>query len=94
LFFNSDKLGVEYENDMLVADVHFGRIYDFKLNENRTGLVLEGPIADKVADTDAEVNQLVFGSEFGAITDLAIGPDGNLYVLSFGQGAIYKIHSS
>jgi aldose sugar dehydrogenase len=94
LFFNSDKLGVDYENDMLVADVHFGRIYDFKLNENRTGLVLEGPIADKVADTDAEVNQLVFGSEFGAITDLAIGPDGNLYVLSFGQGAIYKIHSS
>jgi glucose/arabinose dehydrogenase len=94
LFFNSDKLGVDYENDMLVADVHFGRIYDFKLNENRTGLVLEGPIADKVADTDAEVNQLVFGSEFGAIADLAIGPDGNLYVLSFGQGAIYKIHSS
>ena len=94
LFFNSDKLGVDYENDMLVADVHFGRIYDFNLNENRTGLVLEGPIADKVADTDAEVNQLIFGSEFGAISDLAIGPDGNLYVLSFGQGAIYKIHPS
>jgi glucose/arabinose dehydrogenase len=94
LFFNSDKLGEEYENDMLVADVHFGRIYHFNLNENRTGLVLEGPIADKVADTDAEVQQLIFGSEFGAITDLDIGPDGNLYVLSFGQGAIYKIHSS
>jgi aldose sugar dehydrogenase len=94
LFFNSDKLGDEYENDMLVADVHFGRIYDFNLNENRTGLVLEGPIADKVADTDDEVEQLIFGSEFGAITDLVIGPDGNLYVLSFGQGAIYKIHPS
>jgi aldose sugar dehydrogenase len=94
LFFNSDKLGEEYKNDMLVADVHFGRIYDFNLNENRSGLVLEGPIADKVADTDAEVQQLIFGSEFGAITDLDIGPDGNLYVLSFGQGAIYKIRSS
>jgi hypothetical protein len=56
--------------------------------------VLEGPIADKVADTDAEVQQLIFGSEFGAITDLDIGPDGNLYVLSFGQGAIYRIHPS
>jgi glucose/arabinose dehydrogenase len=91
LFFDSDKLGNEYENDMFVADVHFGRIYDFNLNENRTALVLEGPVVDKVADTDAEVEQLVFASEFGAITDLQIGPDGNLYVLSFGQGAIYKI---
>lgn len=93
LFFNSDKLGDEYVNDMLIADVHFGRIYDFNLNENRTGLVLNGSIADKVADTNAEVEQLIFGSEFGAITDLAIGPDGNLYVLSFGQGAIYKVHA-
>lgn len=91
LFFDSDKLGEQYENDMLVADVHFGRIYNFNLNENRTALVLEGPIADKVAETDAEVEQLIFGSEFGAITDLEVGPDGYLYVLSFGQGAIYRI---
>ena len=92
LFFDSDKLGEQYENDMLVADVHFGRIYNFNLNENRTDLLLEGPIADKVAETDAEVAQLIFGSEFGAITDLELGQDGYLYVLSFGQGAIYKIH--
>jgi len=91
LFFDSDKLGEQYENDMLVADVHFGRIYNFNLNENRTDLVLEGPIADQVAETDAEVEQLIFGSEFGAITDLEVGPDGYLYVLSFGQGAIYRI---
>jgi glucose/arabinose dehydrogenase len=93
LFFNSNKLGEQYANDMLVADVHFGRIYDFNLNDNRTGLVLNGSIADKVADTDVEVEQLIFGSDFGAITDLAIGPDGNLYVLSFGQGAIYKVYA-
>ncbi|MFZ1875653.1 MAG: PQQ-dependent sugar dehydrogenase [Nitrososphaeraceae archaeon] len=91
LFFDSDKLGEQYENDLLVADVHFGRIYNFDLNENRTDLVLEGPIADKVAETDAEVEHLIFGSEFGAITDLEVGPDGYLYVLSFGQGAIYRI---
>ena len=77
---------------MFVADVHFGRIYDFNLNENRTELVLDGPIADKVAETDVEVKRVIFGSEFGAITDLEVGPDGYLYVLSFGQGAIYRIH--
>jgi aldose sugar dehydrogenase len=92
LFYDSDKLGEQYENDMLVADVHFGRIYNFDLSENRTSLVLDGPLADKVAETDEEVNGLIFGSEFGAITDLQVGPDGYLYVLSFGQGAIYRVH--
>lgn len=92
LFFDSDKLGEQYENDMFVADVHFGRVYDFNLNGNRTDLVLDGPIADKVAETDDELKGLIFGSEFGAITDLEVGPDGFLYVLSFGQGAIYRIH--
>jgi glucose/arabinose dehydrogenase len=92
LFFDSDNLGKQYENDMLVADVHFGRIYDFDLYENRTSLVLDGPIADKVAEINEEVNGLIFGSEFGAITDLQVGPDGYLYVLSFGQGAIYRVH--
>jgi glucose/arabinose dehydrogenase len=91
LFLTSNKLGAEYQDDMLVADTHFGRIYDFKLNENRTGLVLAGPLADKVAETDDEVEGLIFGSEFGAITDLALGPDGYLYVVSLGQGAIYRI---
>ena len=46
----------------------------------------DGPIADKGADTDEEVNGLIFGSEFDAITDPEVGPDGYLYVLSFGQG--------
>jgi glucose/arabinose dehydrogenase len=93
LFFDSDKLGQQYENDMFVADVHFGRIYDFNLSENRTNLVLDGPIADKVAETDDEVNALIFGSDFGAISDLQVGSDGYLYILSFGQGAIYRIHA-
>ena len=94
LFFDSNGLGEQYENDMLVADVHFGRIYDFNLTANRTNLVLEGPIADKVAETDEEVEGLVFASDFGAIADLEVGPDGYLYVLSFGQGAIYRIQPS
>ena len=47
-FLNSDKLGKEYENDMFVSDVHHGRIYHFKLNETRDGLVLSGKLADKL----------------------------------------------
>lgn len=90
-FLNSDKLGKEYENDLFVADVHHGRIYHFKLNANRDGLVLPGPLADKVADTDDETKNIIFGSNFGGISEIEVGPDGYLYVLSFARGTIYRI---
>jgi glucose/arabinose dehydrogenase len=90
-FFNTDKLGKEYENDLFVSDVHHGRIYDFKLNSTRTGLVLSGVVADKVADTDSETRDLIFASDFGGISDMEIAPDGYLYILSFARGIIYRI---
>jgi aldose sugar dehydrogenase len=92
-FLVSDKLGTQYENDLFVGDVHNGRIYHFDLNEDRTELVLEGPLADKIIDTPTieEFSNIIFGEDFGGITDLEIGPDGYLYVVSIGQGAIYRI---
>jgi glucose/arabinose dehydrogenase len=90
-FLNSDKLGMQYQNDIFIGDVHNGRIYHFDLNEARTGLVLEGPLDDKVADDDSENEDIVFGEGFGSISDLEIGPDGYLYVVSIGLGGIYRI---
>src|SRR5215212_2641871 len=91
-FLNSDKLGAEYVNDMFVSDVVTGRIYHFDLNKDRTGLVLEGPLADKVAETrDTGIEDIVFAEGFGGITDLEVGPDGYLYVVSLGHGAVYRI---
>ena len=92
-FLNSDKLGMQYVNDMFVGDVHNGWIYHFDLNEDRTDLILEGPLADKIADTPVEMQEIIFGEGFGGITDLEVGPDGYLYVVSLGQGAIYRIVS-
>jgi aldose sugar dehydrogenase len=102
-FLGSDKLGKEYENDLLVADIHNGNIYHFELNAQRTGLILKGALADKVADTDEEYKEILFASGFNGITDIEVGPDGYLYLLTFhertkadrqhyyGQGAIYRI---
>jgi len=93
IFFNSDSLGKEYENDMLVADVNHGYIYDFNLNQNRT----EIDIQDKVLHSDSEAIQSDIIAEFkGGITDLQIGPDGYLYVLTHFEdeesaGEIYRI---
>ena len=92
-FLNSDKLGIEYINDMFVTDVVTGRIYHFDLNEDRTELILSGLLADKVAETrDTGIENILFAEGFGGVTDLEVGPDdGYLYVVSLGHGAIYKI---
>jgi aldose sugar dehydrogenase len=89
-FLNSDRLGKQYENDIFVGDIDKGNLYHFDLNEDRTELILEGPLADKLADTDEENEGIIFGQGFGAITDIEVGPDGYLYVVGF-QGTIYRI---
>ena len=86
-----EKLGKEYENDMFVGDVNNGRIYHFKLNQSRTGLLLDGPLIDKIADTDKELGNVVFAENFGIITDLKIGPDGYLYFVVHDEGKVYRI---
>ena len=89
-FLNSSKLGTQYQNDMFVGDVDTGSIYHFRLNQQRNGLVLTGSLAGKVANTPQESQQLVFAHGFGTITDLQVGPDGYLYVLTI-SGNIYRI---
>jgi glucose/arabinose dehydrogenase len=44
LFFNSDKFGPEYKNDIFVGDYEFGRIYHFELNDERNALQLNGSL--------------------------------------------------
>jgi len=86
IFLNSTKLGSKYANDMLIADFHNGNIYNFKLNPNRTNLILPPTIAEKVVNTKNETQSAIFANGFGAIMDMEIGPDGYLYVLSLYQG--------
>ena len=96
-FLTSDKLGQEYKNDIFVGDVNNGNIYHFDLNKDRTELVLTGKLSDKVANSSEEIyeSDIVFGQGFGGITDIEVGPyDGNLYVLSYRDGAIYRIVNS
>jgi glucose/arabinose dehydrogenase len=90
-FMPSDKLGTQYKNDMFVTDVNNGRIYHFELNQTRTGLLLDGPLRDKIADTDKELKNVIFAGGFGLISDLDIGPDGYLYFLVYNEGKLYRI---
>jgi len=93
IFLNSDKLGTQYRNDILVGDVHTGRIYHFDLNNDRTELVLPNSLASKfiASRNTAGVEKIIFGQGFGGITDLTVGPDGYLYIVSIGQGKVFRI---
>jgi glucose/arabinose dehydrogenase len=85
-FLDSNVLGKGYENDMFVGDFNNGNIYHFDMSSDRLTLDLDGLLKDEIADTKDELKTSLFGQGFGAITDLEVGPDGYLYVLSLFQG--------
>ena len=95
IFLHSDKLGQQYQNDIFVGSIVTGNIYHFDLNQDRTQLVLTGELEDKIAETRETGEQdIIFGEGFAGISDLEVGPDGNLYVVSLGQGKIFRVVNS
>jgi glucose/arabinose dehydrogenase len=93
IFLDSDKLGAQYKDDIFVGDVHNGRIYHFKLNNERNDLILPQSLAGKFIENPVNpgAEDIVFGNGFSGVTDLTVGPDGYLYVVSIGQGKVYRI---
>jgi len=96
-FLNSHRLGDDYANNMFVGDINNGLLYRFTLNEDRDAIFINDtyvgntlPLQDnKIADPK-ENQPLIFGQGFGGITDIQVGPDGYLYVLSY-TGSIFRI---
>ena len=78
-----------------------GSLYRFKLTADHQHLVVSADprLADRVADNlfraqkfeGTESETLKIGSFFGITTDIEQSPDGNLYVVSLTDNAIYKI---
>ena len=92
VFLDSANLGEQYENDVFVGDINNGNLYRFKPNDTRDGFVFSGSgLSDLVADNNNEVDRNIFATGFAGITDLKVGPDGSLYVVSIGDGKIYAI---
>ena len=92
IFLHSDRLGQQYQNDIFVGSIVTGNIYRFDLNEDRTQLVLTGELEDKIAEIrETGTEDIVFGEGFAGVSDLEVGPDGYLYVVSLGQGKIFRI---
>ena len=75
-----------------------GHLYRFRLNGGRTELAFDDPrLKDKVADNigrddwQTEGDEILWGLNFGIVTDIQTGPDGALYLVSPSSGTIRKI---
>jgi glucose/arabinose dehydrogenase len=92
-FARSDSLGPATRNDLLVGVFNSpSQIFRFELDAGRAQLVMpDATLDDRVADTAAEVDLVVWGTGFGGVTDMETGPDGALYVASYFHERIYRI---
>ena len=72
-------------------------MFHFNLTGNRRKIGVDDPrLEDRVADNlnkfdITESESLLFGTNFGIATDIQTGPNGNLFVVSLSNGAIYEI---
>jgi aldose sugar dehydrogenase len=91
-FLNSSKLGAKYANNVFVGDIRNGNLYFLEMNSMRNGFKLNSPgLDDKVVDNNQELDSITLATGFAGITDIKTGPDGDLYVLSYQDGLIYRI---
>jgi len=89
-FSTSEKFA--QTNRVFVGDCNNGNIYRLELNADRTGFVFNSPyLQDNTLNVDESNEEILFGVNFGAITDVEEGPDGFLYIVSLSNGKIYRI---
>jgi len=101
-FMAGRGLGPQYENDLFMGaartTLEGGHLFHFNLTGNRRKIAVDDPrLEDRVAYILAklettESESLLIGRNFGIGTDIQTGPNGNLFVVSLSNGAVYEIH--
>jgi hypothetical protein len=81
-FLAGSALGAAWEDALLVGDNNTQDLRVFRLDAARSGFLLAGGLADRVADGAVERDLTLLGRDFGIVTDIQIGPDGAVYVLA------------
>jgi glucose/arabinose dehydrogenase len=106
-FLDSGALGPQYDGDLFVGSANAppapnlagGFLFRLELSGDRRSLAVAAQdprLADRVADNNfkydgTESESLLFGRDFGGVTDIKTGPNGNLFVVSVTRGTIYEI---
>ena len=101
-FLDGKGLGNEYKNDLFMGGsrnfLEGGHLFRIELAPSRKAVRVSDPrLEDLVADNlnkwnIVESESLLFGRNFGIVTEILTGPNGNLFLLSNQAGAIYEIY--
>jgi uncharacterized repeat protein (TIGR01451 family) len=103
-FVRGNSLGAQFNGDMFVGasrtTLYNGYLFRLRLSGDRLKISTTDPrLQDTVADNldkfdITESESLLIGKNFGVTTDIQTGPDGNLYVVSLSNGAVYQIFAA
>jgi glucose/arabinose dehydrogenase len=101
-FMRGRALGPQYNGDLFVGGardfLEGGHLFRLQLTGNRRKIGVDDPrLEDRVADNldkfeITESESLLFGRNFGVVTDIHTGPNGNLFLVSLSHSTIYEIH--
>ena len=102
-FVNGRALGPQFESNMFVGGSRTtlanGYLFRFRMAADRQHFAfsdsrLSDLVADNVDKFDiTESESLLIGRDFGITTDIQTGPNGNVFVVSLSNGAVYEIES-
>src|SRR2546426_1373691 len=100
-FVQGRGIGPQFEGDMFVGAAQTflsgGYLFRFRLTNDRLHFLFSDPrLNDLVADNAdkfdvTESESLLIGKDFGITTDVETGPNGDLFVVSNTNGAVYEI---
>jgi uncharacterized repeat protein (TIGR01451 family) len=103
-FIKGRGLGPQFEGDLLVGASRTtllnGYLFRFKFSDDRKHFKFTDPLLnDSVADNAdkfdlGESETLAIGRDFGVVTEIQTGPNGNVFVVSLLNGAVYEIKSN
>jgi aldose sugar dehydrogenase len=100
-FVEGRGLGPPFRGDLFMGGARTfleeGYLFHFNLTGNRRKIGVDDPrLEDRVADNNhkfdiTESEDLLIGRNFGIATDIQSGPNGNLFVVSLTEGAVFEI---
>jgi glucose/arabinose dehydrogenase len=100
-FMNGQALGPQFDGSLFVGlsvpEPDGGVLLRFELTDDRRRIAVDEPaLQDRVddnsdANTITESTAMIIGRDFGIVTDIQTGPNGNLFVVSLSNGTIYEV---
>ncbi|BCW95011.1 MAG: PQQ-dependent sugar dehydrogenase [Fimbriimonadales bacterium] len=91
-FLRSARFDADLRDQCVIGESVNGRLYLFQMNATRNRFSFtDSRLQDLVADSTDERNLNSWGTNWGVASDIKIGPDGYLYVVSHLANRIHRI---